>query len=198
MATDIAESVLGECALYGRHAGTGAVTGQIADARRLPYEDREFPFIYSVSAIEHIGDDGDMQAMAELGRVLAPGGTAVVTVPVAPRADIVWHDTDIYGHQTRGVDGRVFFSRRYDGDTLHERLVIPSGLSLAGLRLWRERRHGWEEAYFLRTRRTKAVSTVLTKLLDPWWAKTRIEEVAVPDREAVAHGVTAMVLTKPG
>src|SRR3712207_8939918 len=43
-----------------------------------------FTKVYSISVLEHIPDDGDTRCAAEIGRVLAPGGTAVLTVPFAP------------------------------------------------------------------------------------------------------------------
>src|SRR2546425_503886 len=43
------------------------------DARRLTYPDESFDFVYSISVIEHIPDDGDTASLREFRRVLKPG-----------------------------------------------------------------------------------------------------------------------------
>ncbi|MEN6301507.1 MAG: class I SAM-dependent methyltransferase [Armatimonadia bacterium] len=50
-----------------------------ADATRLPFADGTFASILSNCVMEHIPDDA--AAVREMGRVLRPGGTAVMTVP---------------------------------------------------------------------------------------------------------------------
>jgi SAM-dependent methyltransferase len=54
----------------------GAVQG---DALRLPFSDSSFDRVIAAEVLEHIPDD--TVAMAELSRVLRPGGTLAVTVP---------------------------------------------------------------------------------------------------------------------
>ena len=49
------------------------------DGRRLEFEDDSFDHIYSLSSIEHFGGNkGTAKAMAEMGRVLRPGGCACI------------------------------------------------------------------------------------------------------------------------
>jgi SAM-dependent methyltransferase len=49
------------------------------DARELPFDDGSFDVVYSLSSIEHFGAPGDVaRAAAEMGRVLRPGGHAVI------------------------------------------------------------------------------------------------------------------------
>ena len=49
------------------------------DGRRLEFEDDSFHHIYSLSSIEHFGgNQGTAKAMAEMGRVLKPGGYACI------------------------------------------------------------------------------------------------------------------------
>jgi SAM-dependent methyltransferase len=68
-----------------RAAGAGfrqrglALHGVIADVRALPFDDASFDAIYSMGTIEHFAETE--QAVAELYRVLRPGGRALVGVP---------------------------------------------------------------------------------------------------------------------
>lgn len=49
------------------------------DGRRLDFPDASFDVVYSLSSIEHFGGHaGSAKAMAEMGRVLKPGGVAAV------------------------------------------------------------------------------------------------------------------------
>jgi SAM-dependent methyltransferase len=111
----------------GAEAADRSLRFQRADARRLPFEDESFERITAISTIEHI-PDGDDRAMAELGRVLRPGGRLVVTVPFNPlkRADLYIRG-GVYGREGE----RVFFERVYDEEELERRLIAPSGLRLA-------------------------------------------------------------------
>jgi SAM-dependent methyltransferase len=95
-----------------------------ADARQLEFADNSFDRVSAISTIEHI-EDGDNAAMAELARVLRPGGRLVVTVPFNPlkRATIFARD-HVYGR----TGEQVFFEYIYDEDSLQERIVRPTGL----------------------------------------------------------------------
>jgi SAM-dependent methyltransferase len=50
-----------------------------ADIRELPYPQSSFDFVYTMGTIEHI--DEYVQAIAEVRRVLRPGGRAIIGVP---------------------------------------------------------------------------------------------------------------------
>lgn len=50
-----------------------------ADATKLPFKDNSFDRIIATEVLEHISDD--QKAIAEMYRVLKPGGIAIVTVP---------------------------------------------------------------------------------------------------------------------
>ncbi len=77
-----------------------------ADLLALPFEDRSLQSLSCMHVIEHVGlgrygdaldPDGDLKAVAELVRVLAPGGTLLCAVPVGvPRLQFNAHR--IYGH----------------------------------------------------------------------------------------------------
>lgn len=62
-----------------------------ADLTRLQFEDRSIPSLSCMHVVEHVGlgrygdrldPNGDLAAMAELQRVLAPGGNLLLVVPV--------------------------------------------------------------------------------------------------------------------
>lgn len=53
--------------------------GAVADIRELPFRDASFDAIYSMGTIEHF--DETERAVAEMARVLKPGGRAIVGVP---------------------------------------------------------------------------------------------------------------------
>ena len=49
------------------------------DGRRLTFPDASFDAVFTVSSIEHFGAPGDVaRAAAEIGRVLRPGGHALI------------------------------------------------------------------------------------------------------------------------
>jgi SAM-dependent methyltransferase len=64
------------------------------DATRLPFPDGVFDRVIAAEVLEHIPDDE--QAMAELARVLRPGGTIAVTVPAWLAERVCWALTDEY------------------------------------------------------------------------------------------------------
>lgn len=74
----------------------GSATGTCVngDGTRLPFADDTFDKIIASEVLEHIPDDS--AAMAELHRVLKPGGTLAVTVPAWLPERISWAITDEY------------------------------------------------------------------------------------------------------
>ena len=53
---------------------------EIVDIQDIPYPDDYFDLIYCSNVLEHVEDDA--KAMNELYRVLKPGGTALILVPI--------------------------------------------------------------------------------------------------------------------
>ena len=95
---------------------------RVEDARALSFGDGAFDAVACVSVIEHVEGDGDAAAMAEIWRVLRPGGVLHLTTNVAARAHDVLTERPVYGG-AEAPDGRHFFERCYSARTLRERLL---------------------------------------------------------------------------
>ena len=66
------------------------------DAQRLPFRDESFDGLTALDILEHLDDDA--KGAAELFRVLAPGGSAVIFVPAL---EILWGLQDDVSHHRR-------------------------------------------------------------------------------------------------
>ena len=87
-------------------AGDGGSAEAIrGDALRLPFPDGHFDRVLAAEILEHIPDDE--LAMAELARVLRPGGTAAVTVPRYLPERICWALSNAY-HEAEGGHVRIY------------------------------------------------------------------------------------------
>jgi SAM-dependent methyltransferase len=101
--------------------GVGAPVN--GDALRLPFPDGAFDRVIAAEVLEHIPPD--TTAMAELARVLRPGGTMAVTVPRWFPELVNWALSDDY-HSVEGGHVRI-----YRQGTLVERLEA-TGLTFRG------------------------------------------------------------------
>lgn len=105
------------------------------DALSLPFGDGEFDRVVAAEVLEHIADD--TAAIAELVRVLRPGGTLAVTVPRWLPERICWALSGAY-HQVEGGHVRV-----YRRDELVRKLC-SAGLGYQG----RGHAHGLHSPYW--------------------------------------------------
>jgi SAM-dependent methyltransferase len=76
-----------------------------ADLRALPFPDGSFDRVIASEVLEHIADD--RSAIAELARVLKPGGRAAVTVPRWFPERVCWALSDAY-HANEGGHVRIY------------------------------------------------------------------------------------------
>jgi ubiquinone/menaquinone biosynthesis C-methylase UbiE len=89
-------------------------TWACCSAERLPLESGSCRAALAIAVLEHVPDD--RAALAELARVLRPGGRAWVTVPHALR-----HVSRPFRAANRRHDLRLGHLRRYEADELAER-----------------------------------------------------------------------------
>jgi len=95
------------------------------DCGHLPFADEMFDGIVAKDVLEHL--QKPWCVVADMYRVLRPGGAAVVSVPMA-KARAVWDDyTHIRGFTARAL--RVLFE---DHGFVTERLLRMGGVPLAG------------------------------------------------------------------
>ncbi|MCL2393642.1 MAG: class I SAM-dependent methyltransferase [Acidimicrobiaceae bacterium] len=107
----------------GMGANGGVGTAVVADAIRLPLPTASFDRVIAAEVLEHITDD--RSAIAELARVLRPGGTMAVTVPRWWPELVTWAISDEY-HLTPGGHVRIY--RR----SVLERRLAAAGLEVYG------------------------------------------------------------------
>lgn len=77
----------------------------VADLRALPFPDASFDRVIASEVLEHITDDA--LAVAELARVLRPGGRAAITVPRWLPERICWALSEEY-HSNEGGHVRIY------------------------------------------------------------------------------------------
>jgi len=100
----------------------GVVRG---DATTLPFDDDAFDVVITSEVLEHIQDD--VAAIAEMVRVLKPGGAFAATVPAWFPEKINWMLSDEY-HAPKSPGGHV---RIYSATELKAKLAA-AGLTLHG------------------------------------------------------------------
>lgn len=88
----------------GEAAPSGMADSVAGDATQLPYPDDTFDRIIASEVMEHIPDDN--AALAELERVLKPGGTLAITIPAWLPEKICWALSDEY-YAPKSVGGHV-------------------------------------------------------------------------------------------
>jgi SAM-dependent methyltransferase len=75
------------------------------DALQLPFADGEFDRVVAAEVLEHV--PADIQAIAELARVLRPGGTLAVSVPRWFPEIVNWQLSSAY-HEVEGGHIRIY------------------------------------------------------------------------------------------
>jgi 2-polyprenyl-3-methyl-5-hydroxy-6-metoxy-1,4-benzoquinol methylase len=89
----------------GQVPASSKARAEVGDALRLPYSDGAFDVVLMSEILEHIPDDTD--AIAEMARILKPGGLAAVTVPRYWPEKVCWTFSDEY-HANEGGHIRIY------------------------------------------------------------------------------------------
>lgn len=89
----------------GEVADGGAGVGVRGDALRLPFPDGAFDKVICAEVLEHLADDSS--AMAELARVLRPGGLLAISVPRYGPELVNWALSERY-HTVAGGHLRIY------------------------------------------------------------------------------------------
>jgi SAM-dependent methyltransferase len=163
---------------------------EVADATCLPYDDDSFDTCICVSVLEHIPDDH--KAMAEMWRVLRPGGALHLTIDIAQQARDVYVGSEIYGEASPEVGGRVFFEHIYGAGEIDGRLL---GLPwvVEHREYVRQRDERWERWFY----GLRPWSYPLGGLLRLVCAHNFEVSASVPDLVGRHHGVVYLRLRKP-
>ncbi len=122
-AADMAEvaKMFGAMELAGGVPAGATARTEVGDALNLPFDDDSFDVVLISEVLEHVPEDA--RAIAELTRILKPGGVAAVTVPRAFPERICWALSDAY-HEVEGGHIRI-----YRADELTDKLAT-AGLTV--------------------------------------------------------------------
>lgn len=107
----------------GHVPASAKARAEVGDALRLPYADNSFDVVLMSEILEHV--PSDEAAMAEMVRVLKPGGLAAVTVPRYWPEKVCWALSDEY-HEVEGGHVRI-----YKASELADKLT-RAGLEVTG------------------------------------------------------------------
>lgn len=162
-----------------------------SDARLLPYKDKQFNKVVSISVIEHIESDGDTKAVKEMWRVLKPGGKLILTTHIARHPRVEYRDHDQYNLSSKKRK-KYFFQRIYDENSWQKRILSHIPISPTLQRIWGEKEKGWFDAYISRW----IVHGIEETVYDPWYMATRFKNYDLIS-QLPGIGVIGVVFEKP-
>lgn len=106
--------VLDRDAAECKELGAQDVRAVNSDVLRLPFPDASFDRIVAAEVLEHVDDD--RRAMAELARILRPGGLLAVTVPRWFPEQVCWAlSSDYHAPAVPGGHVRIYRRRQLVG-----------------------------------------------------------------------------------
>jgi SAM-dependent methyltransferase len=110
---DISPGMIAEATTRGRTLRTWTVEGVVADAQALPFPDASFDTVVAMHMLYHVPDQ--QAAIAEMHRLLKPGGTLAVTTNGAGNLSQLYALTTVFGSDPVDPSGAAFgFDRALD------------------------------------------------------------------------------------
>ncbi len=143
---DISTSAVEKLRANGADATTGLVSA-------LPHGDAAFTLVCALDIVEHVADD--QAALAELARVVAPGGILLISAPLHPECWTAFDD--FVGHFRRYEPAALVDLLKKNGFTVEQSAVYgmqPKSSRLLDLGMWflthhRERAMWWYNHVFM-------------------------------------------------
>jgi SAM-dependent methyltransferase len=165
-----------------------------ADACELPLRDSSLDAALSANLLEHIPDD--VQALAELRRVLRPGACAVVVVPAGP--GLYDYYDRFLGHERRYAHGELARKARSVGLTVLQDIRLGSLLYPPFWLVKQRNRHRFKHLTDDALRRRVAADISHTKSSRAGWLACRIEDWLLRGGISLPVGIRALsVLRRP-
>jgi exosortase/archaeosortase family protein len=127
------------------HQRRQRLAGVVADVRAIPFRDGAFDAAYSMGTVEHFAETEE--ALGEIGRVLRPGGRAIIGVPnrhdpfLRPLLVAILYRLGLYGYgleksysraELRGMCERAGFDQIGESGLL----FVPGWLRMLDLACW--------------------------------------------------------------
>ncbi len=112
-------------------AGRGFARCARAEATALPYADGSFDLVTMFDVLEHLDDDAE--ALAQVERVLSPGGLALISVPAHP---VLWSQNDVVSGHVRRYRRRQLAGLLRDSGLHTLRLTYANAALFPPIALW--------------------------------------------------------------
>ena len=165
----------------------GLGTVKQGDVTAMPFADESFALVIASDIIEHVDDDA--RALAEIARVLRPGGTVLITVPAFPS---LWGFQDEVGHHKRRYRMEPLVSRiEAAGLTLSERFHF-NYLLFGPIWLARQLMKRWKHSY-------SSEGQINTPLMNRIFSRVFDFDTMTASRISPPFGVSILAIArKPG
>ena len=111
-------------AAEGEAGPKAAALAMAGDATAMPFDDCSFDRVIAAEILEHV--PRDQHAMAEIARVLRPGGIAAVTVPAWLPERVCWALSREY-HEVPGGHVRIYTRPELERKLTHAGLRVTGG-----------------------------------------------------------------------
>ncbi len=119
--SDVEDYFIEDFKIYAKNFGFSPRI-ETFDATNIPFGDNSFDRVFSISALEHVADNGDREIAKEVARILKRDGIFVITAPASNSYSEEWlKEKNFYWPTKIREDGRAFFQRRYDEKSIRER-----------------------------------------------------------------------------